>query len=245
MMDQLMIGYGVTNTSASTAQTSYNTSPVNSTNINQPKKELTLAEKQQLANKLEKENGTTSTSSTTSLSSIKSSKSMTDSFMNKNLVDLTTNSQKISNASNKSNNYDFAEFDTVLSSSSNASVQQQQNSSVSFNSSNKPAQFGANTMNSFNGFNQFNINSNSMSQMSRSSSSQQGFFGNLALPAPPMANTTTTTPMNKNSMIPNIAPPPMKQLQPMINLSTAANSLNGSSNTSKKSALDDLNDLFG
>lgn len=234
MMDQLMIGYGVSNTSNPTTTMAYNISPGSnsSSSINQPKKELTLAEKQQLANKLEKENG--SLSSATSSSSMKTSKSMTDNFMNKNLVDLTLSSQtKTTTTNNKSNDFDFSEFDSVLTSTAHSKTNQINN--------NKPNNFNMNSngLNQFNNssFN-FNNNNNNMSQMHRSTSTQQGFFGNLALPAPPSSNT-------KVSPIPNIAPPPIKPMQPTINLSSTANS-NGANNTNiKKSALDDLNDLFG
>jgi hypothetical protein len=244
-MDQLMIGYGVSNTSTANHMSSsmgFNISPItnsepqNYVNINAPKKELSLVEKQQLANNLEKENGT---------ATLKTSKSMADNFMNKNLADLTSlNNQPMlaitSNSSNK-NNFDFfSEFET------NSLAQHPQNKNTNNNNTfnkqnNFNGTFNANDHSS-NGLNQFkNVSFNNSSQMQRSTSSQQGFFGNLALPAPPSMTSLMDTNKTKTTNIPNIAPPPLKPTQATTNL----NKMNVSSSSNKKSALDDLNDLFG
>ena len=237
-----MIGYGVTNTQTnSNTSSGFNISPISnsdhsSKSINQPKKELTLVEKQQLANKLEKENG-----------SLKSSKSMTDNFLNKNLADLSFNSSQKAITAAPNNNFDFfSEFDNNSSVNKVEPSQLQKNNL--FNVENSTFNNNMNGSNQFkspqfnNNFNN-NNNNNNISSMTRSNTSQQGFFGNLALPAP---SSFTDTVSNKNtfSVIPNIAPPPMKPLQPMINL-TAKPATTNISNGTKKSAFDDLNDLFG
>ena len=229
-MDQLMIGYGVSTSttpaavsSSSSVNNGFNLSPISSpisqtNNQISPKKEMTLIEKQQMAMKLEKENSTTTTTTTTSSNNssfdhLKSSKSMTDNFLNKNLVDLTSSSSnkqsnnKINN--NNNNSFDFfSEFESSL-------PNQKLNNNRSIN---------------------MNNNNNNNNNMSKSNSNQQGFFGNLALPAPPS--------------IQNIAPPPILKPVQMAtknntNLIMPLTSSSNSTNSSKKSALDDLNDLVG
>ena len=253
-----MIGYGVSNTTTANQMASSmgfninpiatNSEPQNYVNINAPKKELSLAEKQQMANKLENENGP---------ANLKASKSMTDSFMNKNLADLSSlNNQPplaITNSSSNKNNFDFfSELETN-------SLSQHQSKNINNNNNlpglttntalNKQNNFNGsfNTNDHSNGINQFknmSLNNNS-SQIQRSSSSQQGFFGNLALPAPPSMTSLMDTNKNKATTIPNIAPPPLKPMQAAINLNNFNASKSNNNSKNKKSALDDLNDLFG
>lgn len=255
-MDQLITGYGL-----SKQQNNGNAPPpgyqggnailgdsVGSGSQHQVKKQLTLSEKQEMASRLEKEFGDTSPSkgggamsSSMSLSTIKTNKPnsaaskdlLTDSLMDRNLADMNINAKS---------NSQFQQFTPQ-----NNNFNMMNNTS---NNNNKPPGGG---------FNQFNsqIRPNSMNSMM--SNQQMGFFGNLALPAPPSANSTQTpNGMNMNSglnsmkpmsmnmmstgsggqqvMAPTLIPPPPQ---------AANRSPQQQATPGKKTALDDLQDIFG
>ena len=205
-MDQLMIGYGVTNTNASSQASNFSTSliPAPAAVGAAPKKELTLLEKQQMASKLDSEehhvNSRKDMSNSMSLQSLSmattksNANSMADNLLNKNLSDL-NNSHSMQRKMPNSN------------------------SNFSMNNSNN---------NFFDSF----LNERPPQQQQLNQRNQTGFFGNLALPAP----------------IPNLNPPPAR---PTLNQMGAPPRLlmpatsNMPTNHNKKSAMDDLADLFG
>ena len=241
-MDQIMAGYGVNASQPNQPPPSYNsdivlTSDNSSTHVlNKPKKELTLAEKQELANKLDNSlsfNDKPSMSSSASLSNLKSSasKTATESLMDKNLADLNfTSSYQKPMATNSTSASNF----NLLSQPNNMNSQQ-----MNFQSPQNRFQSPNNSLNNFqngmnNQFNAFNRPANPQQSISNFQNQQMGFFGNLALPAP-------VNNANKTS-IPTIAPPPsMNLMKPTQTLSQ-----NGNNNAQgKKTALDDLADIFG
>ena len=210
-MDQLMIGYGVTNNTANSQTSNFSTSLIPATAAvgAAPKKELTLLEKQQMASKLESEDHHVNTrkdmSNSMSLQSLATTKSnantMADNLLNKNLSDLNNshsmqrkipNSNSNFNMNNSNNNF----FDSFLNEKPpNQQLQQQQ----------------------------------------QQNKNQMGFFGNLALPAP----------------TPNLNPPPARSTlnqmgaPPRLLMPTTSNMQTNNYNNNKKSAMDDLADLFG
>lgn len=267
-----MVGYGV-NTSSNNPPPSYQGDTLLNANDKpiQPKKELTLSQKQELASKLEKESQSSQINSSMSLNNLKSntnsSKTLADNLMDKNLTDLNFSSGQKALPSSSSTNFDLlTQSMSQTSLSSSASSQQFQNSNRSLNN---------NQNNSFPVFNNFNQQNNfrpSMSNQNMTNNQQVGFFGNLALPAPTpntnsapaFGNMSSIKPMspiqpaiqsnnlngsfnNKPNNFPtNIplipGPPKLNQLNPTTNnLNFNINNNNGA----KKSALDDLADIFG
>jgi hypothetical protein len=248
-MDQLMIGYGMNSSNGTNPPAGYNSDMIlsgeNSSNKqNQPKKELTLSEKHELATKLENEftldaHNVKNTSFTSSMSlnnmkptntSNTNTKNLADSLMNKNLADL--------------------DFNTFNTSSNKATPMIPNSQSTNFLAQNT-------SQNRFQAPNNFNQNSNNMfGNMNNQSFQQQrppfqqpsmnnqqmGFFGNLALPAPGDSNSSI-----KSSGFPSIAPPPnLNTLKPATNLNSFVNKTSSPPQANaKKSALDDLADIFG
>ena len=248
-MDQLMIGYGVNNNNTNGANPPASFNPemlVSNDNSgkqqNQPKKELTLTEKHELATKLDKDltfdNKASTMASSMSLNNMKplntnnnnnnSNKGLADSLMDRNLADLnfstSTNNNKTMMPTSASTNF--------------SSASQQNRFPTSNNFGNQNAAYGnmggSNMQSSFNAtqfqrppFQQQNMQQNLNNQ-------QMGFFGNLALPAPGDA---------AKSSFPTILPPPSMNttLKPATNL----NAFNKTTPQAKKSALDDLADIFG
>ncbi len=259
-----MIGYGVSTTTNSPPPSFNQNDLLSPTNSNSIKKELTLAEKQAMASKLEKEFNEPLTST---------------SNQNGYNKDLMSNSMSLNNLK-ANDNKDFSYLTDLNFSSSNNSNkpnnQQQMNNSFSMsnnlNQSNMMMGFN-NTNNGFNNNNNirpaFNNNNNNQQQLNKqfsfnnnnsNNNSQLGFFGNLALPAPPTANANKNIPMNQminknvinmnnnSSGIPNLAPPPSinTTLKPTPALIPNTLNSNNNNNTSKpKTALDDLADIFG
>ena len=202
------------------------TSPGSSSSNNQFKKQLTLSEKQEMASRLEKEFDTSKNMpSSTSMSGIKSNAKpsidlLTDSLMDRNLADMNINKPATQFANNSNNN----------------------TSQMSFANTNsiRPS-----------GFNQFNNQNNFRPAMNTNmNNSQMGFFGNLALPAPPSATQPSSQPMNLMSptSTPALIPPPpnrQNQNQQFGNQSLINMSANQSANKKPTTALDDLQDIFG
>jgi len=225
-----MVGYGVTSSdkkSASTNSGQLAITPDPAKVKAPPKKELTLLEKQQLASQFDSFNSNVSSSS--SMQVIKTAPSqktntdlLADNLMNANLTNL---------GSNMSGSKSFSKPMSLQSNSMNISLSQNnQKSNVNYDS------------NDF--FNQFNTpvssnNFNNKNQMANNSGNM-GFFGNLALAAPPK-------PANNNEFKSSaINPPTIKtSLSQMGNMNNILmpNKPNGQQN--KKSAFDDLEDLFG
>jgi hypothetical protein len=242
-MDQLIPGYGLANnnTGNNPPPGYQNNSILNTTNNNpnQLKKQMTLNEKQEMASRLEKEEHKSGLQSSMSLRNINSNKQnttdLTDSLFDRNLADLNINNKMTPN-----NNLS-------LLSQQMAPVpfhhQQQQSSSFM----NKPTgQFASPVNNNNNGLNSSLNQNRGAGQLSNQQ--QLGFFGNLALPAPPSSqgpslnamkssNKTTTT---TNSPSASLIPPPPKSA-----LSSQIASNNSQTNAGKKTALDDLADIFG
>ncbi len=236
-----MIGYGINNNNTNPPPSFNPDMVLSSENAsgkqNHPKKELTLTEKHELASKLEKDlsfdntnKNASSMNNSMSLNNFKSlstnnsnnnSRNLTDSLMDRNLADLNFNT-----STNKST--------MPSSASTNFSMPMQTSTQNRFP-----------TSNNFNGQNNTYGNMGNASfqrppfqqqQHQNSFNNQQmGFFGNLALPAPGDAAS--------KSGFPNIMPPPsINTLKPATNL----NSFNKTSpQPGKKSALDDLADIFG
>jgi hypothetical protein len=245
-MDQLMIGYGVNNNNnGPNPPAGYNSDLIvsgdnsNTNRQNQPKKELTLSEKHELATKLENEFSldaydvkNTSFTSSMSLNNIKpasinnnkNTKNLTDNLMDRNLADLNFNT-----SNNKAS--------SILpnSQSTNFSIQ-----NTTQNRFQAPNNFSQNNM--FGNMNNQSFQQQRPSfQQQNMTNQQMGFFGNLALPAPGDSNVI------KNNNFPTIAPPPSyNNLKPATNLNTFGNKTSPpSQNNTKKSALDDLADIFG
>lgn len=205
------------------------TSPGSSSN-NQFKKQLTLSEKQEMASRLEKEFDTNKNmSSSTSMSGIKSS---ANSSSSKPSIDLLTDSLMDRNLADMNINKPATQF----ANSNNTSQ-------MSFANTNsiRPS-----------GFNQFNNNQNNFrpAMNTNMNNSQMGFFGNLALPAPPSATQPSSQPMNLMSptSTPALIPPPpnrQNQNQQFGNQSLINMSTNQSANKKPTTALDDLQDIFG
>lgn len=211
----------------------------------QIKKQLTLSEKQELASRLEKDlESSPNITSSMSMSGIKSNKNkpsggtntadlLTDSLMDRNLAGL-----------------------NISAGASKSQIQQ-------------PALFAANTQsttfpNSFSnpiapgGFNQFRPTNNSMMSTQPMTNQQMGFFGNLALPAPSPTTSSNSTMNSLNSMSLNTMKPMTSQVSPGSVMtpslippppshpaakSSPQNTL--SQGAAKKTALDDLHDIFG
>jgi hypothetical protein len=250
-MDSLMSGYGLNKQGANNATPpGYQNNAVldstssSSKSSNQIKKQLTLSEKQEMASRLERDdlqNGHNTISTSSSMSSIKKKPDLAESLMDRNLADLNINSTQQNNQF-KSNHF---------------SPQQTQQLSLQPTPFNMPTTTST-TNNNFNKQASFNpVNrSNQQPPFPSMSNQQMGFFGNLALPAPPTASSINNTAgfnhqgPSLNSMksmsnqigqvmTPSLIPPPpgannKQQLQPTI-----------SSQANKKSALDDLQDIFG
>ena len=251
-MDQLMIGYGVNNNSdGSIPPTAFNSGNIlttdnsNTRKPNQPKKELTLAEKHELASKLENEfsleaNETKNTSFSNSMSlnnirplNTNKNNNLADSLMDKNLADLnfnTSNSNKTSPIMPNSMSTNF----TMQNSSQNR-FPAANNNFINQNSNNLFGNMGNQSFQpqrpSVQSQNSMNMNMNNQ---------QMGFFGNLALPAP-----TQDTSNSIKSNFPTIAPPPsISSLKPASNLNAFSNKTSPPK-SNKKTALDDLADIFG
>jgi len=232
-MDKLMVGYGVTNSdktpsSVNSGQLAIMSDPAKVKAP--PKKELTLLEKQQLASQFDSIDG--SMSGSFSMQNLKKTATpktntdlLADNLMNSNLANL--------GGSGLSGSKSFSKPMSLQPSSMNNSQMSNQKNNLNYNSNDFFSQF--NTPVSSNSFNQSN------NMMSNSNSGNMGFFGNLALgPAPP-GNKSGFNSVSMN-------PPMTSSLSQMGNMNNNINILtpnkpNGQQN--KKTALDDLDDLFG
>jgi hypothetical protein len=291
-MDQLMKGFGVTTngqTNANNPPPGYQGEAVlgqQSTQQQTVKKELTLKEKQELASKLENSssqiNNTTLPNSMSlknfnnSTNTSRNTNNLTDSLMNKNLADLNTsannnNTNKTTGMSGSTSNFDL--LTQIGTSSTPSSLNTNNNSNInntSFKSFQNPStnNFMMNNLNMIN-------NINKTQNTNKNNNEIVGFFGNLALPAPPTASATTNSgfsPIQPNkftndinfstassfgnlNMINQIKPPPQPSGAimsiPLIPAPSRANNtanqnFNLSNNATKKnSPFDDLNDIFG
>lgn len=225
-----MVGYGVTNKPDPSKMVQNNVvampEPIQAYQPLQPKRELTLQEKQQLASTFENSGNLMSINNAPSKSystqrfsnnsdGSRSSDLLADSFMNSNLSNLS-----LSCSQQKQPVSQLSIMNGPMPTTNSTQFQQpfQQPMSTQFNVSNqKPA-----------ASHQMNFNN-------PASSGNMGFFGNLAIGGP---TGTSSSSSQMNNQIPNLKPPPMM----MTPLKIHNNSANVSQN---KSALDDLNDIFG
>lgn len=219
-----MAGYGVTNKPDPSKMAQNNAvaipEPIQAYQPLQPKRELTLQEKQQLASTFENSgnlmsiNNTPNKSYSTQSSSTNSNGSnfLADNFMNSNLSNLS-----LSSSQQKQPVSQLSIMNGPMPTTNSTQFQQPMSTQFNqFNMSNqKPAAH------------QMNFNN-------PASSGNMGFFGNLAIGGP----TGTSSSSQMNNQIPNLKPTPMM----MTPLKIHNNSANVSQN---KSALDDLNDIFG
>jgi SCY1-like protein 2 len=234
MMDQVMAGYGINNNmngGLSTNQAPANFNPDiilnsgHSSTINHTKKELTLTQKHEMATRLENDfnldanNTNSSISNSMSLNNL-NNKSLTESLMDRNLADLSLSNN------NNNNNMHKPQLSIMPNSvSSNFTSQQNRFQTPNFGSS---------------------MNNHSF-QPQNVGNQQMGFFGNLALAAPSDFG---------KSAFPTIAPPPTyNNMKQALNLNSFGNKMssqnmnmnnnnNNNNNSNKKSALDDLADIF-
>jgi hypothetical protein len=264
-MDQLMLGYGVNKPMNGTPPPGYAGDAVmteNSSSASNGKKELTLKDKQEMAARMEKEEAATRpVANSMSMSNMnnKNRDLMTDNLVSRNLADMTLKKPPPSSTSN----FDLL---TQISPNSNTSnsmampqvnnqFQQQQRMPSAFNSNS-----GGNSFNNNSGFNSFSANNNMMRAGNNQNGSEfVGVFGNLALPAPPsamaaastnsnapmgsmgggMTGLNVNTSMKSNTMsIPLIPTPPKQSGGHMMPNSNSQSGV-------KKSAMDDLSDIFG
>lgn len=225
-MDQLMVGYGVTVSQNTVPPSSFHSQDIaKASGGNMPKKELTLSEKQELAARLEREEPKISSSS--SLNSIKHKNNFTDNLMDKNLKDLNFFANQKPNQI--SSNFDLLSQSMSSTSLMNNQISRQVNSNTSFNSSI--------------GLVRPNVQSNQ----------NQGFFGNLALPAPNSNISPINQSMNTSfNMRPNLTnlnnsinSIPLIPGPPKLGSTLIPKPSNQSVNNGQKSALDDLADIFG
>ena len=246
-----MVGYGVTAKNDPSKMVQNNSvaipEPLRAQPL-QPKKELTLQEKQQLAQTFENSGNLISTSNNVSKSysqqsfnnSTKNSDLLADSFMNSNLTNLSLSGQQ--KPMNNSNQLSLMNS-PIQATNSQMPFQQQpmgsfQNSNFGNNfpaSSSQQNLFNQMNMNKgFNPTNQMSLNNNS----NNNSSGNMGFFGNLAIA--PVPSTAIS------NQIPNLKPPPMNAMNNNTkNLMTQPNKPSNSNISHNKSAFEDLNDIFG
>lgn len=235
-MDSLIAGYGLSNqnNNANNPPPGYQSSaivPVSNSNSNQAKKQLTLSEKQELAARLDNEqpvNGHKEMHGSMSLSSIKStpatkSNDLSDSLFDRNLADLNISSKPTGNNTSNFN---------MLS-------QQMTSPAAPFHQAqamNKPPMTMMNN-NFGSSFNQIRPQTNN------NNNSQLGFFGNLALPAPSSNQPAPSLNALKTSNSPMIPAPSLIPPPPKANVPSIGNA--APSQSTKKTALDDLADIFG
>ena len=270
MMDQLMMGYGVNSVNGSAPPPGYSGEIVMSQTSGGSalRKELSLKEKQELASKLENEQPQVIANSM-SLNNFNKPRDMADTLMSKNLADLSPKKSSAmlpsASLSSSSTNFDLLTQFSSPSNTSNPSFNPLTSQQIKppFNNNNNNSSHKSNMNRAGFAISQNNQNNS----MNLNGSEFVGFFGNLALPAPPpttssisinqMASnfqtlsinttapmTTTTTMMkpplslgNNTMSIPLIPMPPKSGSTPI--------SSNSNSSSNKKSALDDLTDIFG
>lgn len=221
-----MIGYGV-NTSQSNPPPGYQSDTVLSSQekSNQPKIELTLVQKQEMATKLERETQNGHSMSLNNLKAItNSNSSKVNDLMDKNFNDLnlmsdSNNPTTKSNSSSGSSNFDLLAQQMSTSSTSSVASNSFQNSfqqNRPFSNSNNNSNFSP-----FDNLNPLNKSQNTqykpLQQQAQNNKNmfnnqqQVGFFGNLALPAP--NNLAQSTIMNQspslNAMRPTASTPAM------------------------------------
>jgi hypothetical protein len=273
-MDQLMLGYGVSKSTNGAPPPGYQgdavlTEPTPAPVSTYGKKELTLKEKQELAAKMENE--TRNMSGSMSLNSMNKNRDlMTDNLMSKNLADMSIKKPVPSSNSNfdlltqmSPNNTNTSNGNNFMMMPSPVNNNQFQQPKPAFN--NTGMHFNSNNS----GFNNFSMNNNGNNNRAggnnQNGSEFVGIFGNLALPAPPTAtgsSTNTSSFMNSSPMMPspssmgmglnvNTTMKPNAMSIPLIPTppkAATSNLMMPNSNSQsgvKKSAMDDLTDIFG
>jgi hypothetical protein len=259
-MDQLMLGYGVNKPTNGAPPPGYQGDAVLTEAMpaapmtTYGKKELSLKEKQERAAQMESEVAK-NMSSSMSLNNMNKNTNrdlMTDNLMSRNLADMSIKKPVPSSNSN----FDLLNQmspNTVTNTSNNFMMQPSPVINNQFQSQQQRPGFN-NNMNFNNtnnsGFNNFSMNNNNRNG-NQNGSEFVGIFGNLALPAPPTANNSSMNVQFMNNGSSMMAPQPMGL---NVNTGKKPNAMSipliptpptNSQSGIKKSAMDDLTDIFG
>jgi hypothetical protein len=255
-MDQLMIGYGVANSGScqTTPPAYFGDSLVNGQAklSNQAKKQLTLAEKQEIASKLEQNESNKPASAPLNnsklVSSNANSKNLTDNLLDKNLVDLGMSNKMPSVGVNNNGVSNYS-----LLTSMSTTTTSIPNASANTNNLNLLTQNQNRTQQSTIG-QSLSLSQMKQSQNTNNINSNAGFFGNLAILPPPSSMSQSSSKSAVGSlnslMTANLgSPSSTSSYQPVKGSSTSNvfKPMSSSQNNQldKKSALDDLADFLG